>query len=233
MAINYGTLRQSEKELIQKFYDYLEHANQMHLSILKALHSEPGSPEWTETIGRVQDMEKESNITHADLLDECTWIISKEQPQASHLRFVIAIINSINDLERICDYANNLSKFMAQNPQIYKPALDVVEDMENFAIVSYQKIFDFFKTNDAQASHQFALKLQDESNSKFFQALKALRQIYSRISFEANDRSRENKELIHVVLALKNVERILDHAINVIEHFVFIKESNFFFSKHG
>ncbi|WP_027123758.1 phosphate signaling complex protein PhoU [Mycoplasmoides pirum] len=231
MAINYGTLKQSEKELIQKFYEYLEHTYQMHLLLLKALQ-QSDLLKTNDLIEKIQNMEKISNITHADLLDECTWMISKEQPQASHLRFVIAIINSINDLERICDYANNLSKFIKHNPNIYKSALQVVEDLESLAIITYQKIFDFFKNNDAQDTYKYGLKLQEECTNKYLNALKALRTIYAEPTDSFNH-PHDSKEFVQLVLAIKNIERIVDHIMNIIEHFIYIKESNFFFSKNN
>lgn len=232
MAINYGTLKQSEKELISKFYEYLEHGYQMHLNVLKALNGFDNLLNKSEILEEIYSMEKVSNITHADLLDESTWIISKEQPQASHLRFVIAIINSINDLERICDYANNLAKFLENNNEIHSSALEVLTNLESKAIVNYQKTFEFFKKNDAYETYQYGLQLQKEFWHEYSDALKNLRLIYLNENNSFNAKNNVDS-FIQLTLALKNIERIIDHVMNIINHFVFIKESNFFFRKRA
>ncbi|WP_033159957.1 PhoU domain-containing protein [Mycoplasmoides alvi] len=232
MAINYGTLKQSEKELISKFYDYLEHTYQMHLKVLEALDSYEDLINKNKLLQEIYEMEKMSNIIHSDLLDESVWIISKEQPQASHLRFVIAIINSINDLERICDYANNLSKFLDRNLTIYTPALKVLKNLENKAIINYQKVFDFFKQNDASEAHKYVLELQKKFWNEYSMSLKTLKNIYVNENEVFNNNNNNTTEyFIELILAIKNIERIMDHVMNVVNHFVFIKESNFFFRK--
>lgn len=228
MAINYGSLKESEKELIHKFYDYLEHTYKMHLEVISAFENIKNPEECKKIINSIYELEKVSNITQADLLDECTWMISKEQPQASHLRFVIAIINSINDLERICDYANNIAKFLERHNYISEECFNIILTLEKLAITNYKSVFDYFRSNDAVTTYKFAEQLQNSFSQEFGRQLKAIRDIYINKSSYIND----NSELLTApILALKNVERIMDHIMNIIEYFIYIKESNFFFNK--
>ncbi|MDE7433614.1 MAG: hypothetical protein K2M43_00445, partial [Mycoplasmoidaceae bacterium] len=44
--------------------------------------------------------------------------MSKNQPVGNHLRFIIAILNSITDLERMADYVMSTAKFFNRHPKI-------------------------------------------------------------------------------------------------------------------
>ncbi|WP_027119935.1 phosphate signaling complex protein PhoU [[Mycoplasma] testudinis] len=227
MAINYGSLKQSEDNLIKKFYEYLSHTYKMHLVVVKAFELYSNKDEFHKKTAQVFELEKISNITQADLLDECTWIISKEQPQASHLRFVIAIINSINDLERICDYANNLAKFLENNINIRPEDIYPLKSMEELAVNNYLKIFEYFKTHDATSCYKYAEQLLNEFTQEFRCHLKTFKGTY----FGENGTNNDAEIAVAIILAFKNVERIMDHVMNIIEYFIYIKECNFFFDK--
>lgn len=229
MATNYRLLKQSENELIQKFYDYVDHTFQMHkmvLQILNDFNNQKNFEKLENEIQSIYDAEKIANITQADLLDECTWIISKDQPQASHLRFVIAIINSINDLERICDYANNITKNIYEKKVISPSGLAIVKLLEEMAVNIFEKIFDHFRSHDASETYVLAEKLHSQFMLEYSNQIKILHSIYS-----SDQNSENNTDFIYIVLTIKNIERILDHVMNIIEYFIYIKESNFFFKK--
>lgn len=232
MAVNYGNLKKSETELIQKFYEYLDHTYQMHRTVLKALEEFQNPQQLKTEIQKIYELEKISNITQADLLDECTWIISKDQPRASHLRFVIAIINSINDLERICDYANNIAKFLERSTNSLDPgAIELVKELESIAVDSYHKIFNHFREHDANETYKYAEELQETFSTAYIEKFKEIRSTYIKNAVNMTDD--ESKFFVNLILAFKNVERILDHVTNIIEYFIYIKESNFFFKKRN
>lgn len=227
MAINYGSLKQAENNLLKKFYAYLSHTYKMHLVVIKTFEEYANIEEVNKKIQRVFELEKISNITQAELLDECTWMISKEQPQAGHLRFVIAIINSINDLERICDYANNLAKFLEKTPSMKPDHLTSLATLERLAIDNFYKIFEHFRTHDAFNSYEYAEELLNDFTKKFREHLEVFNDSFFR------ENQHDNGVAVSLILAFKNVERIMDHIMNVIEYFIYIKEAHFFFKKRS
>ncbi|QZX49184.1 PhoU domain-containing protein [Mycoplasma sp. E35C] len=226
MSRNYKSLKYSEQELINKFYEYIDHGIKIHEHLLLALNKYLKKENYEDILNEIFEMEKISNIKQADLLDDSTWIISKEQPQASHLRFIIAIISSSNDIERICDYANNVAKFLMKNKNISDKKLEVIIDLQQSALQNYIDVVNHLKENEAEDTYKFADIRQQEFESKYKRYLKQFRQY----DLNSDDELQLNL-LIDMILTIKNIERINDHLVNIIEYFVYIKESSFFFDK--
>ncbi|WP_027122311.1 phosphate signaling complex protein PhoU [[Mycoplasma] imitans] len=226
MSRNYKSLKYSEQELINKFYEYIDHGIKIHETLLKALYNYKNGEPYLELLDDIFKMEKHSNIKQADLLDDSTWVISKEQPQASHLRFIIAIISSSNDIERICDYANNVAKFLKKNDNITPQKLDVIIDLQEEALTNYKDVVTHLKENDAEETYKFADIRQQEFESKYKRYLKN----FKKYDINSEDELQLNL-LVDTILVIKNIERINDHLVNIVEYFVYIKESSFFFDK--
>ncbi|MDC4163262.1 PhoU domain-containing protein [Mycoplasma bradburyae] len=226
MSRNYKSLKYSEQELINKFYEYIDHGIAIHEKLLIALNKYRNGEDYKEVVKEIFKMEKISNIKQADLLDDSTWIISKEQPQASHLRFIIAIISSSNDIERICDYANNVAKFLNNNDNISNKKLDIVIDLQQDVIKNYKDVIEHLKQNEAEDTYKFADIRQQEFESKYKRYLRMFKQY----DLNSDDELQLNL-LIDMILMIKYIERINDHLVNIVEYFVYIKESSFFFDK--
>lgn len=226
MSRNYKSLKYSEQELISKFYEYIDHGIKIHEKLLQALCNYKNHEPYQGILDEIFKMEKHSNIKQADLLDDSTWIISKEQPQTSHLRFIIAIISSSNDIERICDYANNVAKFLLKNDNISSQKLDVIIDLQENSLNNYKDVVAHLKENNAEETYKFADIRQQEFESKYKRYLKN----FKKYDLNSEDELQLNL-LIDTILVIKNIERINDHLVNIVEYFVYIKESSFFFDK--
>ena len=95
---NYKHLKQEEKELVNSFKTFLKNVlfffeKQYKSFILK------GNAE--EMLDESIDMDKKYSSECRDILDDCIWFIQKNEPRANHLRLIVALINSLNDIKRI------------------------------------------------------------------------------------------------------------------------------------
>ena len=105
MAINFFSLEKSEFELKQSFIEFLEMCYRYHVKASEILKNNEISDEMVSEMGIKKMKAKEKK---RDVKDDCIWIISKDQPRANHLRFIVAILYSARDLERIAEQAYNI-----------------------------------------------------------------------------------------------------------------------------
>lgn len=230
MATNYSTLKSAETELTKRFYNYIDHTREMHETALKALVAVKEGKDFSDHTQRVFAMERVANLTKADILDEATWTISREQPRAGDLRFLIAIVCSISDLERICDYAKGIAWFLTRFNEMPPFALDLAIGLERLGIAGYGEIFEIFKAREADLSYRHACKLRNEFGQAYLKSFKQLGGML--IKDPQMLMQNDGQMFLNLVVLFKHVERIIDHVTNVTEYFVYIKEANFFANAH-
>ncbi|OYD26679.1 phosphate transport system protein [Mycoplasma testudineum] len=225
MSRNYENLRNSEENLSKIFEKFFRHSIKIHRTTLKAIDAliEKNNEKAEEYFVQIDKEEFESNQFEANIIDEAVWIISKDQPLANHLRFLIAIISSSSDLERICDYAKNISKFLKFNYHSDQYYLENLKSLHTNVFKKYFEIFEKFKATDPNHVLEFALSKKESFERKYIQNIKIVTQ---RLTLE-----NQQDYLYNFIIALKNVERILDHQINIIEKFIYIKRGAFIIEK--
>ena len=113
MSSNYQLVKTSEKDLTQHFFKFYNHVRNEWKKLISILKENKTISD--ENYKMFKRMENKSNHMEADILDESIWSISRNQPVANHLRFVISIIYSISDLERMADYVINCVNIIRQN----------------------------------------------------------------------------------------------------------------------
>ncbi|MDA0687989.1 MAG: phosphate signaling complex protein PhoU [Proteobacteria bacterium] len=148
--------------------------------------------------------------------EECNLIIARRQPAARDLRLVLAIIKAIRDLERIGD----------ESSKIAKAAIKVSEDGDfPEGIVEFRTLgvkvqrmvnmaLDAFVRYDADA----ALRVVSEDSNVDTEYAIAMRSTVTYMMEEPSSITR----ILHVLWALRAMERIGDHAKNICEHVVYM-----------
>lgn len=221
---NYDVLKQSERELHESFMNYCEHICEMWKLISKISSKSKNEIHIFETVHK---MEEQSNHYEASIQDDCIWAISKNQPSANHLRYIIAILNSVKDLERIADYAYSASRFFEKRSVSDDMRL-LIHNLSNDAIKIMKKVFSSLKTKPVmdtykttKSAHEIFKKEYKEMISKLVVLIKV-------------QTPEEVATMFHGgIIILKHIERLIDHLTNISENFVFIKQSDFFFDKHS
>lgn len=227
MPINFSTLVTSEYELRKLLLNYYEHVIKMQESLLAMCkpNHKISKDDWEKMV----EMERQCNISEATILDETSWIISKDMPRAAHLRYLIAVIRSIKDLERMGDFAFNVGKYFHN----YKVDKNICKILKNIASKSIAVVKTFYKNLQivrGQSRKYYsttATNLITEFGIEYKVQFKEL----GKLIFESNKRLDANA--IGAFTAAKNMERNADHAFNIIENFTYISEGNFFFTKES
>jgi phosphate transport system protein len=171
-----------------------------------------------------RDMEMAQKIIHDDDLinrqrweieENCVNLIAMQQPVASDLREIIAIMNIITDLERMGDHAEGLAKivllFGKENPVEAFTHLPVMADK---AVGMLRKSIDAFIRRDAKAAEAICVlddevdDLNDKVYHKMIQCMISQPQTVTRATYQ--------------IWAARNLERIADHVTNICERIVYL-----------
>ena len=231
--INYELTKQAEDNLSKTFFKYVDHVLKEWNYLLEGLKkSKKISP---QRIQEIFKMEEQSNHFEAEILDDCIWTISKYQPVANHLRFVISIINSIKDLERMADYVISTAKFIYLHDTFDEEQIDLIIEGIQASITAVTEILNLLtikkedKINNEISIFQESTKIHSSYNVKYQNIINKL----SRIAYDESTASKAADAMNNCFIILKHTERSVDHAINIIENFVYIRESNFFYDKHS
>lgn len=160
---------------------------------------------------QVNEMEK--------AIDErCTMVLARRQPTASDLRLVLAIIKTINDLERVGDEAEKIARMAIRLAEADRPRNNYHE-LETMASTVRGMLHDALD-GFVRLSPEVALALvrEDKKVDSEYEAI--LRQYYTYIIEEP----RNTRRIIDAIWAARSIERIGDHAKNIGEHIVYLVE---------
>jgi phosphate transport system protein len=160
---------------------------------------------------RVNDLEK--------MIDErCIMILARRQPTASDLRLVVAIIKTINDLERIGDEAEKIAKMAIRLSEADRPRNNYreLEIMGSTVRSMLHDALDGF----VRLAPEVAVELVREDNKVDDDYEAALRQYHTFLVEEP----RVARRVVDAIWVARSIERIGDHAKNIGEYIVYLVE---------
>jgi phosphate transport system protein len=137
-------------------------------------------------------------------------MLALRQPMASDLRRVVAALKITGDLERIGDYAANISKrtIALSHSQIIKPLAGVVR-MGKVAQQILKEVLDAISRRDADTA-KIAWGRDSEVDEMYTSVFREL------LTYMMED-PRNITPCTHLLFMAKNIERIGDHATNIAE----------------
>jgi phosphate transport system protein len=151
------------------------------------------------------------DLTHA-IEDSCYQLLARQQPMATDLRTVIAVLRIVHELERSADLMVNVAK---TTRRLYPHTLDpklrgIIQRMGEQAGTQTRVALDAFADSDPSAA--FALADMDDTMDDLTKSL--FRHILAGAGPGADD---EGNVLLAVQLALvgRHYERIADHAVTI------------------
>lgn len=171
------------------------------------------------------DTERASEIIRKDhvvngmevALDErCTTILATRQPAGSDLRFVLSVIKTITDLERIGDEAERvakMAKFMSGD-RLSAAVMNEIEHMGQLTFNMLNDALDAFARTDAEAAVQIVA--QDRKVDAKYESI--TRQM---ITYMAGD-PRSISTALNVLWAARAIERIGDRCRNLCEYIIYL-----------
>jgi len=167
-----------------------------------------------EEILRADDYIDDLNVL---IETNCLNLLALQQPMASDLRTIAAMLDIIIDLERIGDHACDIAQItrnLANEPHL-KPLVDIPL-MAAKAREMLRESLDAFSHRDAQAAHDIPSK-DDEVDRLYRKVFAEL------IQFMARDPKAIGRASNLLLVALY-LERIADHATNICERVVYMVE---------
>jgi phosphate transport system protein len=150
-----------------------------------------------------------------DIEEKCIELIVTQQPVASDLRIIVAVLNIIIDLERIGDHAEGVAKItiMIGNEPPLKPLIDLPRMAQKTGDM-LRRSLDAFVNRDAEAARQIA-KEDDEIDALYDQVFREL------LTYMAED-PRTITRATRLIWVAHNLERSADRVTNICERVVFV-----------
>jgi phosphate transport system protein len=164
---------------------------------------------------RVIDNDALVNKKRWALEDKCVDLIATQQPVASDLREIIAVLSIVRDLERIGDYAEGIGKIvlMHGDQPLVRPLI-YVPQMAEKAISMLRRSIEAFLKRDAKLARDICA--EDD----------AVDALYNQAYHDLLSRMIDNPSVItratYLIWAAHNVERIADRATNIAESVVYL-----------
>ena len=170
----------------------------------------------------------EINELYLDLEQDCIDLFALQQPVAGDLRFIAASFKVITDLERVADLATNLGDYTLAADQDLYPDVDVqgigdaVLEMVGDAMAAYA---------DEDVEACFAIdERDDEVDARCEDASNAVVRdlIETRIDDGASGQDIEELmgEVSRLLLTVRDLERIGDHAVNIAARTLYMVENS-------
>jgi phosphate transport system protein len=155
------------------------------------------------------------NSKRFEIEEKCIQLIATQQPMASDLRIIIAILNITTEIERMGDYAMGIARIviMIGDEPPLKPLIDIPRMAEQ-AVDMLRRSLDAFISRDAEAAKRIATEddLIDHLYDQVFREL---------LTFMAED-PRTITRATRLMWTAHNLERAADRVTNICERVVFI-----------
>jgi phosphate transport system protein len=146
--------------------------------------------------------------------EKCIGLIATQQPMASDLRIIVAVLNIITELERIGDYAEGIAKIviMIGDEPPLKPLIDIPR-MGEITMEMINNSLQSFVTRDVELATR-VVSLDSVVDGLYDQVFREL------LTFMMVDPKTTNRAT-RLIWVAHNLERTADRATNICERVVF------------
>jgi phosphate transport system protein len=155
------------------------------------------------------------NQKRHDIEEKCIRLIATQQPVASDLRTIVAVLNIITELERIGDHAEGIAKIviMIGDEPPLKPLVDIPR-MADKAREMLRQSLNAFAQRDMEAAKRICAE-DDEIDNLYNQVYRVL------LVFMLED-PRTITRATRLLWVAHNLERIADRVTNICERVAFM-----------
>lgn len=155
------------------------------------------------------------DIRRHDIEERCVNLIARQQPIATDLRMIIAILHIVGELERMGDYAEGIAKLSLElgNAPPLKPLIDIPR-MSDKAIQMLHKSLESLVNRDVDAARQVGDD-DDEVDALYDQVYREL------LTFMIED-PRTITRATYLLWIAHRLERIADRATNIAERVIYL-----------
>ncbi len=164
---------------------------------------------------RIKKEDKIINQHRWDIENRCITLLATQQPVASDLREVIAILNIITELERIGDYAAGISKIvivMGEKDHI-KPLIDIPRMRDIAVDMIENSIKAYSDRNEVRAR---MIHSQDDDIDELYN------QVYRELISFMIERPDQITHCTFLLWVAHNIERMGDRVTNMCERIIYL-----------
>ena len=150
-----------------------------------------------------------------DIEERCVNLIAKQQPMATDLRTIIAILQIVGELERMGDYASGIAKIslaMGNDPPI-KPLIDIPR-MADKASSMLRRSLDALVNRDIVAAQ--GIRADDDEVDALYD------QIYRELLTFMLEDPRTITRATYLLWVAHDLERIADRATNIAKRVIYL-----------
>ncbi|BCS82242.1 phosphate signaling complex protein PhoU [Anaerocellum diazotrophicum] len=157
----------------------------------------------TDIDNMIEELEKKSTI-----------VIATQQPMASDLRLLVAATRIANDIERIADHASDISKLVLklEGQQLVEIGNEIPY-MSELARMMFKDVMEAYMLSDIEMAKK--VKAMDCKVDQMFRFL------LENIEKTIKEKPEFTSQCILLILIVKYIERIADHATNIAEWIVY------------
>ncbi|MGL5617897.1 MAG: hypothetical protein ACRCWU_02435 [Metamycoplasmataceae bacterium] len=213
MATNYNTLIKSEKTLKKMIVEFLEYSLATHKKFWKYIYLKENGH---KIIDSISVNVKESEQKARDLVDECIWTISKDDPRANHLRFIISIIYCSRDIEKSISYTLSMAKIYVRK-QISHEQITMIKKIVDNYLHLLAKFIEIYKEKKIK-------EVFDATEKMYFDFIEDTHHITKNIRKEL---TKDDHELDYFPISqiIKAIESTLDRVRTIFVNNI-VKEAN-------
>ncbi|MEN3009859.1 MAG: phosphate signaling complex protein PhoU [Candidatus Bipolaricaulaceae bacterium] len=173
---------------------------------------------------KAQDLELAQAVVSGDLEinrqrfaieEKCLELLATQQPMATDLRLITALMHIVTDLERMGDHAAGLARItllIGKTPLI-KPLVDIPR-MTELALGMLEGALDALRRRDAEAARRIALR-DDEVDALHDQ-------VHRELFLLMIQEPRNITQATYLMWASHNLERFADLVTNICERVIFV-----------
>jgi phosphate transport system protein len=155
------------------------------------------------------------NQKRFEIEERCIQLVATQQPMASDLRVIIAVLNIISEMERIGDHAEGIAKIvvMIGDEPPLKPLIDIPRMTEK-TIDMLHRSLDAFVKHDADTAREIVAE-DDYVDNLYNQVFREL------LTFMAED-PKTITRATRLIWVAHNLERSADRVTNICERVVYM-----------
>jgi phosphate transport system protein len=172
-----------------------------------------------ELASEVVERDRTVDALEKEIDEHCLSALARHQPTAIDLRFLVSVMNIVNDLERTGDSAKSIARSVGELEELLpQPLRSELERLARSAREMVRRSLDAFVHRDAELAR--AIWRRDDEIDVHYESLS--RTLLARAS---NSPERAG-DTFHELLVAQNLERIADHATNICESVIFLIEAH-------
>lgn len=213
-------MRKSFQNELNQYRDHLTYiANAANEAIYKAIQS---LNQHDQVLAEeVVNGDLKINTLAIQIEQEAYRIIALQQPVASDLRKVFAVLLASSDIERLADHASNIAGTVIRRqniPMVREAAIDeIINQMADIVKVMLSDAIEAFIQEDATKAREVALR-----DNEVDRLLKEVYDQTNHLMLTHTDEDRIEIARDYVIIA-KALERMGDYVINICERIVYME----------